>query len=297
MRVAVIGANGQLGADVVGELQGAGEEIVGLTHAQVDIASLESIRNALAGADTEVIVNTAAMHHVENCENDPLRAYEVNALGARNLAIVARELDAKLVHVSTDYVFDGSQTRPYVEGDRAIPLNVYGNTKLAGEAFIQAVGEKYFIVRTSALYGQNPCRAKGGRNFVELMLKLASERDEVRVVNDEIVSPTSTAELAKQIALLSRTDCYGLYHATSEGSCSWYEFAKAIFEMADIKVDLKIPASNEFPMKVPRPKYSVLENARLKVEGLNSFQSWEEGLRAYLSATINSARAATALIG
>jgi len=296
MRAAVIGANGQLGADVVAELKRAGEEVVGLTHAQVDIASLESIRSALAGADTAVIVNTAAMHHVENCEKDPLRAYEVNALGARNLAIVARELDAKLVHISTDYVFDGTQTRPYMEGDRAIPLNVYGNTKLAGEAFIQAVGEKYFIVRTSALYGRNPCRAKGGRNFVELMLKLAVERDELRVVADEIISPTSTADVARQIALLSRTDCYGLYHATSEGSCSWYEFAKAIFEIADIKVNLKIAASNEFPMKVPRPKYSVLENARLKVEGLNSFQGWEEGLRAYLSAT-SSARAAMALIG
>ena len=115
------------------------------------------------------------------------------------------------------------------------------------------------------------------------MLKLARERDEVRVVKDEVVSPTSTAELAKQIALISRTECYGVYHATSEGSCSWYEFAKTIFEMADIKVNLKIAASNEFPMKVPRPKYSVLENARLKAEGLNSFQSWEEGLRAYLS--------------
>jgi dTDP-4-dehydrorhamnose reductase len=140
MRIAVIGANGQLGADVVAEMQSAGEEVMALTHAQVDIASLESIRNALAGAETTVIVNRAAMHHVENCETDPLRAYEVNALGARNLAIIARELDAKLVHVSTDYVFDGAQTRPYVEADRTIPLNVYGNTKRAGETFIQGVG-------------------------------------------------------------------------------------------------------------------------------------------------------------
>jgi dTDP-4-dehydrorhamnose reductase len=295
MRVAVIGANGQLGPDVVAEMQRAGEEVVELTRVQVDIASLESIRNALAAVEPTVVVNTAAMHHVENCEQDPVRAYEVNALGARNLAIVARELDAKLVHVSTDYVFDGRRRRPYVEDDAAVPLNVYGNTKLAGEAFIQAVGGKYFILRTSALYGKNPCRAKGGRNFVELMLKLAGERDELRVVDDEIISPTSTADVARQIALLSRTDCYGLYHATSEGSCSWYEFAKTIFEMTHMKVNLKIAAANEFPMKVPRPKYSVLENARLKGEGLNSFQSWKEGLRAYLAAT-RSARAATALI-
>jgi dTDP-4-dehydrorhamnose reductase len=197
--------------------------------------------------------------------------------------------------VSTDYVFDGSKTQPYVEGDPAIPLNVYGNTKLAGEAFIQAVWRKHFILRTSALYGRSPCRAKGGRNFVELMLKLASERDEVRVVNDEFVSPTSTAELAKQIALISRTECYGLFHATSEGSCSWYEFARMIFEMADVRVNLKIAAADEFPMKVPRPKYSVLENARLKRESLNSFQGWEESLRAYLSVT-TTPKVTTALI-
>ena len=283
MKVAVIGANGQLGMDVVAELQGCGDEIWGLTHDQIDIASLESVRNTLTPIEPIVIVNTAAMHNVENCEKDPFRAYEVNALGGRNLAIVARELDAKLVHVSTDYVFDGLQARPYVEKDQAIPLNVYGNTKLAGEAFVQAAGGRYFVVRTSALYGKNPCRGKGGRNFVELMLKLATERAELRVVNDEFVSPTSTAELAKQITLLSRTDCYGLYHATSEGYCSWYEFAKAILEMSDVKVKLEVAGANEFPMKVPRPKYSVLENARLKAEGLNCFEGWAEGLRAYLS--------------
>lgn len=283
MRVAVIGANGQLGSDIVAETENDGDEVVGFTHAEIDIASAESTRNALFAAAPSVIVNTAAMHHVENCENDPPRAYKVNALGARNLAIVARELDAKLIHISTDYVFDGSKAQPYVEDDTELPLNVYGNTKLAGEAFIQAVGKKYFILRTSALYGKNPCRAKGGRNFVDLMLKFAKERDEVRVVNDETVSPTSTAELAKQIVLLGRTDCYGLYHATSEGSCSWYEFAKAIFEITDVSVNLKIAAVNEFPMKVPRPKYSVLENAKLKAEGLNSFEAWQEGLRTYLS--------------
>ena len=285
MRVAVIGANGQLGTDVVTELQGRGDEAWGLTHDQIDIVSLESVRNALVPIEPAIVINAAAMHHVENCEKDPLRAYEVNALGARNLASVARDLNAKLVHVSTDYVFDGLQARPYVEEDRAIPLNVYGNTKFAGEAFIQALGGRYFVVRTSALYGKNPCRAKGGRNFVELMLKLATERDEVRVVNNEFISPTPTAELAKQLAVLSRTDCYGLYHATSEGSCSWYEFARAIFEVADVKTKLTVAGPNEFPVKVPRPKYSVLENARLKAEGINSFERWEEGLRTYLLST------------
>jgi dTDP-4-dehydrorhamnose reductase len=223
------------------------------------------------------------MHHVENCEKEPLRAYAVNALGARNLAIVARELEAKLVHVSTDYVFDGSKKRPYVESDPAAPLNAYGNTKLAGEIFIRETAEKYFIVRTSALYGKNPCRAKGGRNFVDLMLKLARERDELRVVDDEVVSPTSTADLANQIAELSRTDHYGLYHATAEGRCSWYEFARTIFEITNTRVNLRIAAPNEFPAKVPRPKYSVLENQGLKKLGLNSLTSWQEGLSGYLT--------------
>jgi len=282
MKIAVIGSNGQLGTDVIVEYERAGEETAGLTHADIDISSMESTHSVLRSIQPGVIVNTAAMHHVENCEKEPLRAYEVNALGARNLAIVARELDAKLVHVSTDYVFDGTKNQPYVEEDRAAPLNIYGNTKLAGEAFLQGVAEKYFIVRTSALYGKNPCRAKGGRNFVDLMLKLAAERDELRVVDDEVVSPTSTAELAKQIVILSRTEQYGLYHGTAEGSCSWYEFARKILDLEGVKTKLSVASANEFPSKVPRPKYSVLENQALKSLGLNSFQPWEDGLRAYL---------------
>lgn len=283
MRVAVIGANGQLGMDVLTEFQSAGDEIAGLMHEDVDICSVHSTRDALGRIQPKIIVNTAAMHHVENCEKEPLRAYEVNALGARILAIVARELDAKLVHVSTDYVFSGSKKAPYLETDAAAPLNVYGNTKLAGEAFLQGTAEKYFILRTSALYGKNPCRAKGGKNFVDLMLKLAGERDELRVVDDEVVSPTCTSELAKQIVILSHTEHYGLYHATAEGSCSWYEFAKTIFELTGTRANLKVAGPNEFPAKVPRPKYSVLENSRLKKLGLNSFRSWSEGLGCYLA--------------
>lgn len=285
MRVAVIGANGQLGTDVVREFVRNGDEVCGVTHAEIEVSSLESIRGPMAAAKPAVIVNTAAMHHVEKCEQDPLQAYAVNALGARNLALIALQMGAVLIHISTDYVFDGAKREPYLESDPPMPLNVYGNTKLAGEAFIRSTMEKHFILRTSALYGQSPCRAKGGRNFVELMLKLAAERDELRVVNDEIVSPTSTAELARQIVLLSRTDHFGLYHATAEGSCSWFEFAERIFEIACVRVKLAIAGPDEFPAKVPRPKYSVLENHGLKKLGLNSFRSWEEGLRSYLAST------------
>jgi len=284
MKVAVIGANGQLGADVFREFNRIGDVVCALSHTDIEICSLDSLRKVLGGDKPQIIVNTAAMHNVESCEKEPLKAYEVNAVGPRNLAVVARQIGAVLIHVSTDYVFDGSKKEPYLETDPAMPVNVYGNTKLAGEALIRANADKYFILRTSALYGRSPCRAKGGRNFVELMLKLAGERDELRVVNDEFVSPTATAELARQIVALRCTDNFGLFHATAEGSCTWYEFAKTIFELANVKANVVVATPNEFPSKVPRPKYSVLENNALKVSGLNSFHTWEDGLRSYLVA-------------
>src|SRR5215469_3626410 len=285
MKVAVIGANGQLGIDVSIGFERTGDHVIRLSHSDVEISSLDLVRQILGSVKPQIIVNTAAMHNVESCEKDPLKAYAVNALGSRHLAIIAKQIGAVLIHVSTDYVFDGMKMRPYLETDPTIPLNVYGNTKLAGEAFIQATADKYFILRTSALYGKNPCRAKGGLNFVELMLKLAAERDELRVVDDEVVSPTSTVDLAKQIVVLSRSENFGIYHATAEGSCSWYEFAARIFQIADVKTTLVVAGSNEFPAKVPRPKYSVLENHGLKKLGLNSFRSWEDGLRSYLASS------------
>lgn len=293
MKVAVIGANGQLGSDVVEQYQKSGDEPVSLTHHDIDIASLDAVRRVLAGIQPSLIINTAAMHHVENCEANPLRAYEVNALGARNLAIVARDVDAKLVHISTDYVFDGGKRQAYLESDPAVPLNVYGNTKLAGEAFIRASWPAHFILRTSALYGKLPCRAKGGLNFVELMLKLAAERPEIKVVDDEIVSPTFTVELARQIVALSRTEEFGLYHATAEGSCSWYRFACEIFEATGTRANLRIASPTDFPAKVPRPKYSVLENHGLKRLGLNLFQTWQNGVHDYLSAKGQSRKQVT----
>jgi dTDP-4-dehydrorhamnose reductase len=282
MKIAVLGGNGQLGTDVVRTFAENGDEVQSLSHADMEIADLASVRGALGTLQPQVIVNTAAMHHVENCELEPEKAYAVNALGARNVAGVARDLGAVLIHVSTDYVFDGSKGSPYEETDCPRPLNVYGNTKLAGEYFVRCVLDRHFVVRTSGLYGKAPCRAKGGRNFVELMLKLAKERGEVRVVDSEWVTPTSTRELARQIVALSRSDAYGLYHATPEGACSWYEFAHEIFAITHTKVNLSVAGADEFPAKVPRPKYSVLENRGLKLLSLNTFRPWQEGLRDYL---------------
>lgn len=282
MKIAVIGANGQLGSDVLRAFTKNGDQVCAMTHSDLEIANVDSVCQVLRDARPDVVVNTAAMHHVEQCEENPEKAYAVNALGARNLALATKDAGSVLMHVSTDYVYDGAKGTPYVEQDAPQPLNVYGNTKLAGEYFVRSIAEKHFVVRTSALYGTSACRAKGGRNFIQLMLKLAKERDEVRVVDCEVVSPTSTAELAQQLVTLSRSDCYGLYHATAEGSCSWFEFAQTIFSLTGTPANLRVAGPDEFPAKVLRPKYSVLENRALKSHGLNNFGPWQIGLRTYI---------------
>lgn len=288
MNVSVIGAEGQLGVDVVRAFASNGDTVSCVSHAEMELADKESVATRLAELRPDLIINTAAMHHVEKCEQDPERAFAVNGSGALNLAQAAKRIGATLMHVSTDYVFDGGKGSPYHESDAPRPLNVYGNTKLAGEYFVRATTDKHFVLRTSAIYGKNPCRAKGGLNFIELMLKLARERGEVKVVDDEIVSPTPTPEIARQMVVLSRSDRYGLYHATAEGSCSWHAFARAIFNVSNTNATLKVAAPSEFPIKVPRPKYSVLENCELKKHGLNVFRPWQEGLREYFSGRVSN---------
>lgn len=288
MKIAVIGANGQLGSDVCAAFRRNGDDVAGLTHADVEISSSESVDSVLGAVNPELIVNTAAMHHVDKCQSDPEAALRTNALGARNLALWARGADIPVMYLSTDYVFDGKKASPYVESDAAHPLNVYGISKLAGEEFTASTTDKHFVLRVSAIYGHQPCRAKGGLNFVELMLKLARERDEVRVVDEEFVSPTPTVEIAAQIVALSRSSRYGLYHATAEGSCSWYEFAREIFDCTNATVRLERAKSSDFPAKVPRPSYSVLENRALKLIGLNMYADWRAGLHEYLAARVQA---------
>jgi len=283
MKTAVIGADGQLGTDVVKAFVANGDEVRALTHAEIELSDKESVSSRLNELRPNLIVNTAAMHHVDKCEQEPDRAFAVNGLGARNLALTAKQIGATLMHVSTDYVFDGEKATPYLETDAPRPLNVYGNSKLCGEYFIRSTIREHFVLRTSAVYGKSPCRAKGGLNFIELILKLARERGEVRVIDDEIVSPTSTRDIAAQMVTLSRSNGYGLYHATAEGSCSWHAFAREIFDRTSTRVNLLVAGPNEFPIKVPRPKYSVLENSGLKRIGLNRFRTWQEGLQDYFS--------------
>jgi dTDP-4-dehydrorhamnose reductase len=283
MKIIVIGADGQLGTDIVSTCRDEGHEVVPLTIAQADITDESQVQRALAISGVDVVVNTAAMHQVEKCEADPARAFAVNALGARRLALAANALDARLVHISTDYVFDGAKLAPYLESDCPLPLNAYGNSKLAGELFVRSLAKNHFVLRVSGLYGQNPCLEKGGLNFVDLMLKLSRERKEVRVVDDEVLTPTSTREAARQLLLMLKAGAAdGLYHVTAEGACSWYEFAAEIFRLSRSSVLLSKAAPGEFPAKVPRPKYSVLENANLKEAGLNGMAHWRDALAVYL---------------
>jgi dTDP-4-dehydrorhamnose reductase len=284
VKVAVLGSNGQLGNDVCAAFLRNGDQVIGLTHSDLEVTSASAVDAVLSASMPEFIVNTAAMHHVEKCEADPIGAFQGNAIGAKHVAEWAQREGATAAYVSTDYVFDGKKGAPYLENDFAAPLNAYGITKLAGEHFTAAIAPKYFVLRVSAIYGHQPCRAKGGLNFVELVLKLSRERDELRVVDDEFITPTPTVQIAEQLVALSRSTHYGLYHGTAEGSCSWYEFAHEIFHATGTRIRLERARPGEFPAKIPRPKYSVLENQALKATQLNVFTDWRDGLDGYLRA-------------
>jgi dTDP-4-dehydrorhamnose reductase len=282
LNIAIVGANGQLGSDVAQHLAATGHCVYSLTHGDIEVANIDSVAGCLGNLKPEVVVNTSAMHNLEACEQEVEKAYAVNVGGPRNLAMVTNDLGALLIHVSSDYVFDGAKSTPYLEDDLARPLSVYGRTKLEGERVIGELTEKSIILRTSALYGKNPCRAKGGFNFVERMLAIARDRGEVSVVKDEVISPTTTVEVAEQIETLIRCEAYGLYHATAEGQCSWYEFARETYRATGTSVRLTVASASEFPCKTPRPKYSVLENRGLKRLGINRFSTWQSGLYHYL---------------
>jgi dTDP-4-dehydrorhamnose reductase len=285
MKAAVVGANGQLGSDVVRELAAAGWQVAEWNLDRVDVTRAETLQAAFQADRPEVVISTAAMHQVEQCEADPGQSFAVNATGARNAALEAARNGALFVHISTDYVFDGAKGAPYVETDCPRPLNVYGVSKLAGELLVATVAPDHYVLRVSGLYGQNPCLAKGGLNFVELIKKLARERPEVRVVDSEILTPTATVEVARQLrVLLEKRPPAGVYHATAEGQCSWHAFAAEIFRLTGATAKLVVAGPNEFPAKVPRPTYSVLENAALKKAGLNVMRPWAEALASYLQA-------------
>ncbi len=228
-----------------------------------------------------MIVNLTAYHRVDDCESNPELAYKVNVLAVLNLVRIANDLDAKLVQISTDYVFDGKSAAPYVESSDPFPLSIYGNSRLAGEYLVRTQARHYVLIRTCGLYGRAGSQGKGC-NFVETMLRKARNHEKIQVVNDQIVTPTSTADLARQMALLLPTPHEGLFHITNEGSCSWYEFAAAIFEIAGLSADLSPTTSEFYKTPARRPPYSVLENKRLKELGLHRMLHWRDALAEYL---------------
>jgi len=280
MNIAVIGANGQLGTDLM-EVLSPANNVTALNHADIEITEIDSVRSALSGIKPDIVLNTAAYHIVPEAEKFPARAFQINGIGALNLARVCQDLDTRLVHYSTDYVFDGKKQKPYTEADRPNPLSVYANTKLSGEYFALNYCDHSYVIRVSGIYGKVPCRAKGG-NFITTMLKLANEKPEVRVVNDEILTPTPTYHIARNTAALINTDAFGLYHMSCEGEVSWYEFAKVIWETLRLKTPLYPASVKDFPLVVKRPFYSVLENNNLNKLGINGMPEWKEALIEFL---------------
>jgi len=280
MKLVVIGANGQLGTDLL-EVLSKEHDVVGLNHTDIEITDIDSVKNALSTIKPAIVLNTAAYHIVPEAEKFPAKAFQINGIGTMNLAKVCQDLDTRLVHYSTDYVFDGKKQKPYTEDDCPNPLSVYANTKLSGEYFALNYCDRSYVIRVSGIYGKIPCRAKGG-NFITTMIKLANEKPEVRVVNDEILTPTPTYHIAKNTAALIGKDAFGLYHMSCEGEVSWYEFAKVIWETLQLKTPLYPASVKDFPLVVKRPFYSVLENKNLNKLGINEMPEWKEALIQFL---------------
>lgn len=275
MRILIFGAAGQLGSELCEQLKEK-HEVLGLSRLEADITQLEQVLEKAKNFSPDVIINAAAYTDVDGCENNKDQAFFVNAIGARNVAIASREVGAKLVHISTDYVFDGEKDGPYFEYDPPRPINVYGWSKLLGEQMVKEQCPQSFILRVAWLYSARR------KNFVITMLKLAKERQEIRVVNDQWGTPTFVGDVARQIEVLIETDSYGLYHCTSQGSCTRYEFAQEIFRLAGVLVKVIPVSSADFPTQAKRPRNSVLENFMLKIQGLDIMPHWRESLAAQI---------------
>jgi dTDP-4-dehydrorhamnose reductase len=283
LKIAIIGSNGQLGTDVF-EVLSRQYHTIPLNHQDIEIVDLSHCMQTLFAVKPDIVINTASFHNVPLCEEKKEEALRVNVLGPQNLAKTCQNLNAKLIHVSTDYVFDGKKKSPYTEEDTPNPLNFYAITKLAGEHAVLAYCEKSQIIRVSGIYGKVPSRAKGS-NFVSSILSLAQEKKELRIVDDEILTPTNTEDIADQLPLLLERPETGIFHISNSGSCSWYAFACAIFEILGHSIPILPISSSEYSSPVKRPSYSVLENARLKKLGIYRMRPWREALEDHLKKT------------
>jgi dTDP-4-dehydrorhamnose reductase len=270
MKVLITGAAGQLGRALVRELGRRDWQVVATDLAEMDITDQDALWRSLQAHRPGLVINAAAATRVDDLEADPDLALKVNALGPRNLAVACRRLGSKLVHVSTDYVFDGAKPGPYWEWDEPRPRSVYGLSKLLGETLVREQCPDHFIVRTAWLYGLP------GPNFITAILGRARQGQELKVVDDQRGTPTSALALAPQLLALAGTEAFGTYHATCQGEATWYEFARLILARAGLEVKVRPCETKEFPRPAPRPANSVLENRMLKLEGLDLMPPWQE---------------------
>lgn len=275
MKVFVTGAKGQLGHDVVNELEKRGHTAIGVDIEEMDITDKDAVKRVITQVSPEAVVHCAAYTAVDAAEEQAELCHRVNGLGTENIAEVCKELNCKLMYISTDYVFNGQGTRPWEPDDERAPLNVYGQTKYEGELAVEAL-EKYFIVRIAWVFGVN------GKNFIKTMLNLGKTRDHLTVVDDQVGSPTYTYDLARLLVDMIETEKYGRYHATNEGVCSWYEFACEIFKKAGIEITVSPVSSNEYPAKAKRPQNSRMDKSKLKEMGFKPLPTWQDALERYL---------------
>jgi len=286
MRVLITGAGGMLGQAVTREFQAHRHTVTALNHGGLDITDRQAVRRTLAPHAPEVIINCAAYTRVDQAEVEYDAAVKVNALGVRNLALACKETGTVLVHLSTDYVFDGVQKEPWGIYATRNPLNAYGRSKYLGERFLETIAPRYYLVRTSWLFGP------GGSNFVETMLKLARERDTLNVVDDQWGCPTYTADLARALVDLLASDCYGVYHITNQGATTWCRFAREILATVGCSNDIKPVTTAEFPRPARRPAYSVLDPFPLKETTSYLLPPWPDALKRYLAGRAASTKEA-----
>jgi len=283
VKVAIIGVDGQLGTDINSFFRQKGVETEGLVGLKdIDVCDYKLSDGILKKINPDIVINTAAFHDVDRCEDAVMDAFRVNVMGVKNLATICREMDIPLMHFSTDYVFDGEKGSPYIESDCPRPLSTYGISKLAGEHVIQYILDKYYIVRLCGLYGHSGCVGKGSTNFVEMVINMAAKEKEIKIVDDQIVTPTSTMDVSMKLFELIEKGKYGIYHMTNTGSCSWYEFTREAFKLMGITTKLLPTTTGEFVAKAKRPGYSVLDNLNLRNAGLSDLRNWKEALADYI---------------